>query len=37
MLRDLALLVCLTAAGASAAQFVVGARETSVKAPFSAC
>jgi hypothetical protein len=37
MVRKLFLLVCLSAAGASAAQFVVGARETTVKAPFSAC
>ncbi len=37
MVRKLFILVCLTAAGASAAQFVVGGRETAVKAPFSAC
>jgi len=37
MVRKLLILVCLTAAGASAAQFIVGAPETPVKAPFSAC
>jgi hypothetical protein len=37
MLRKLTLLVVAAAAGASAAQFVVGSAETAVKAPFSAC
>jgi len=37
MLRKLVIVVCAAAAGASAAQFVVGSAETGVKAPFSAC
>jgi hypothetical protein len=37
MVRKLLILLCAAAAGASAAQFVVGSPETSVKAPFSAC
>ncbi len=37
MLRKLTLVVFAAAAGASAAQFVVGSAETAVKAPFSAC
>jgi hypothetical protein len=37
MLRKLTLLVVAAATAASAAQFVVGAPETGVKAPFSAC
>jgi hypothetical protein len=37
MLRKLVILLCTAAAGASAAQYVVGSAETSVKAPFSAC
>jgi hypothetical protein len=37
MVRKSVILLCAAAACASAAQFVVGSAETSVKAPFSAC
>jgi hypothetical protein len=37
MVRKLTLLVCAAATAAGAAQYVVGAPEVAVKAPFSAC